>query len=119
MSYKDGLQLSHEKTLKIAELKELDRIKSKALKECQLELGEQDCLIQRQKEENARLKRRLDMFESGSNKSALNIHKEGKKNLQRYIDTHHYRGMTTGTYFRNLVDRVEPYSYAQIIEGKF
>ncbi|MCP4988532.1 MAG: hypothetical protein GY928_21510 [Colwellia sp.] len=71
------------------------------------------------KEENARLKRRIDMFESGSNKSALNIHKKGKRNLQRYIDTHHYRGTPTGAWIRNLIDRVEPYSYAQIIEGKF
>ncbi len=91
MSYKDNLQQMQEKRNEIAELKE----------------------------ENARLKRRLNMFESGSNKSALNIHKEGKRNLQRYIDTHHYRGTPTGAWIRNLIDRVEPYSYAQIIEGKF
>ncbi len=71
------------------------------------------------KEENARLKRRIDMFESGSSKSALNIHKEGKKNLQRYINTFYYNGTLTGAWIRNLIDRVEPYSYAQIIEGKF
>ena len=64
-------------------------------------------------------KKRLDKFESGSNKSLLNCHTQGKKNFMKYINLYYPQLETSGNYFRRLVEKIEPYSYEDIMAGDF
>lgn len=75
--------------------------------------------IEELKRENKRLKKRYQHLESGSNKSLLNCHTKGKQNFKRYIDTFYRKEMGTGDYIRHIIEKVEPISYIEIIEGEF
>lgn len=62
---------------------------------------------------------RFNKFESGSNKSALNIHIKGKERLQRYIDSFYPQYATTGDFLRHSVEVMTGLNYYDIISGEW
>lgn len=62
---------------------------------------------------------KFNKFESGSNKSALNIHEKGKNNLQKYIDVFYPQNPTTGDFLRECVEIRTGKDYYEIIRGEF
>jgi hypothetical protein len=73
--------------------------------------------IESLKKENQVLTAKFNKFESGSNKSALNIHKEGKKHLQDYIDKFEPYLETTGEFCRRAIEDRTGLQYEDIISG--
>jgi hypothetical protein len=69
--------------------------------------------------ENNKLRKHIQWLESGSRQSMLNCHREGKKNMQLYINTFYPGLKSPGNFIRRVIEQTEPYSYEEIIAGEF